>query len=503
MPFSRRRLASSRPSWWGIVTTTGFRMSHVLRMFPLRYECRGRFKEAAAFWEFSAFSAIEQKDGGDCGGIGRRDGDALGANGTIGNWEKAGKWKKAVARILNLAARPVRTAHGKRGIVLQPYRGYGSREEIFLIGRIFRQSYTDYDASRGDDEEDLAAHLRDIVRRIVRRSVADATLVARFGDAEQRAVTDRDGYFRVHLKIREIPPGRDGWHDVDLVLEQPEPVRAMAQVFIPPNRCRHVVISDIDDTVMFTGVAGKLKMLWRLFVQDAESRVAFPGVAALYRALHAGASGNERNPMLYVSRAPWGIYDVLDEFFQMHDIPVGPMLFLREWGITWKSPLPRKSEDHKCELIGNMLALYKDLPFILIGDSGQHDPEVYRRIVDEHPGRVSAVYIRNVSRDETRIREIEQLAKAVTAAGSGMVLAADSLAMAEHAACLGLIAPQAPAEVRAELTAEGATVSGTPTRAVKRASPGQTAAAVADGDLREAVMGGGEAGGDAPNVVVE
>jgi phosphatidate phosphatase APP1 len=404
----------------------------------------------------------------------------MGSRGTIG------KWKKAATRILNLAARPVRTAHGRRGVVLQPYRGYGSREEVFLIGRVFRQSHTNH----GGGEDDLAAHLRDIGRRIVRRAVANATVRARFGDAERRAVTDRDGYFRIHLKVRELAPSEDCWHAMDLVLEHPEPARATAQIFIPPRHCRFVVISDIDDTVMFTGVAGKLKMLWRLFVQDAESRVAFPGVAALYRALHAGASGNERNPMLYVSRAPWGIYDVLDEFFKMHDIPVGPMLFLREWGITWKSPLPRKAEDHKRELIGNMLALYKDLPFVLIGDSGQHDPEVYRQIVDEYPGRVAAVYIRNVSRDETRIREIEELAKAVTSAGSGMVLAADSLAMAEHAAGLGLIGRDAPAKVRTEIGAEGASVSETPARTV------------AECDLREAVMSGNGAEGDAPNVIV-
>ena len=370
----------------------------------------------------------------------------MGSRGTLG------KWKRAATRILNLAARPVRTAHGKRGIVLQPYRGYGSREEVFLIGRVFRQSHTDH----GGGEDDLAAHLRDIGRRIVRRSVADATVRARFGDAEQRAVTDRDGYFRIHLKVRELAPSRDCWHDMDLVLEQPEPVTATAQVFIPPEHCRHVVISDIDDTVMFTGVAGKLKMMWRLFVQDAESRVAFPGVAALYRAMHAGASGNERNPMLYVSRAPWGIYDVLDEFFQMHGIPVGPMLFLREWGITWKSPLPRKAEDHKRELIGNMLTLYKDLPFVLIGDSGQHDPEVYRQIVDESSGPGGGgLYPQRFPRSRSRLREIEELAKAVTAAGSSMVLAADSLAMADHAAELGLIGRDAPAKVRAELERGG------------------------------------------------
>ena len=141
-----------------------------------------------------------------------------------------------------------------------------------------------------------------------------------------------------------------------------------------------------------------------------------------------------------------------------------------------------------------MLALYKDLPFVLIGDSGQHDPEVYRQIVDEYPGRVTAVYIRNVSRDETRIREIEYLAKAVTAAGSGMVLATDSLAIANHAAGLGLIDPQAPARVSAEIDAEGATVSKMPARKV------------AQRDLRDAVMGrdGSAAGngGDAPSVVV-
>ncbi|UEM03285.1 DUF2183 domain-containing protein [Skermanella rosea] len=399
------------------------------------------------------------------------------------------KWRRAASRILNLAARPVRTAHGKRGVVLQPYRGYGSREEVFLIGRVFKQSRTQH----GGGEEDIADHLRDIGRRIARRAVAGATVTARFGGAEQRVETDKDGYFRVHLRHQPLPPSGESWRPMDLLLDQPEPVHARADIFVPPERCRYVVISDIDDTVMFTGVAGKLKMLWRLFVQDAENRVAFPGAAALYRALHDGAGGDERNPMLYVSRAPWGIYDVLDEFFRMHGIPVGPVLFLREWGITWKSPLPRKAEDHKRELIGNMLRLYKDLPFVLVGDSGQHDPEVYRRIVDEHPGRVLAVYIRNVSRDEARIAEIEELAKAVTAAGSSMVLAADSLAMAEHAAGLGLMTPEATAAVRAEIasgTAGGAAPG--PMRSISRR------------DLRRTVTAeGADQDAAPPNLVVE
>ena len=55
--------------------------------------------------------------------------------------------------------------------------------------------------------------------------------------------------------------------------------------------------------------------------------------------------------MLYVSRAPWGLYEMLSEFFQRHGIPVGPVLFLREWGLSWTHPLPRRATDHKQALI--------------------------------------------------------------------------------------------------------------------------------------------------------
>ena len=239
--------------------------------------------------------------------------------------------------------------------------------------------------------------IANLARRLLRRGVGDAPLAVSLAAREQLVGTDRDGYFRVHLRPAEpVPPDRL-WHTMKLELLAP-PFSQMDELFIPPPTARLVVISDIDDTVMHTGVGNKVSMLWRLFLQRAENRVAFPGVAALLQALHRGADGTEHNPMLYVSRAPWSIYEVLESFFRQHDIPVGPVLFLREWGMTLQRPLPRRGKGHKLELIRNMLDLYRDLPFILIGDSGQRDPEIYARIVREHPGRVLAIYIRNVSR---------------------------------------------------------------------------------------------------------
>jgi phosphatidate phosphatase APP1 len=322
-------------------------------------------------------------------------------------------------------------------VALQAYRGYGSREEVFLLGRVFFQPEAGAGAGAGPIRHDAV----NVARRLLRRGAAGAELIARFGGTEQRLTTDRDGYLRVHMRLERPPsPGRL-WHPLELELLAPAKVTTRGEVFIPPDTCRFVVVSDIDDTVIHTGVANKLQMLWRFTTRGARGPTVVPGIASLYRALHRGASGDEGNPLLYVSRGPWAIYELLDEFFNANGIPVGPILFLREWGISPSRPFPRRARAHKLTVIRKMLDLYRDLPFVLIGDSGEGDPEIYASLVRERRDRVLAIYIRDVGRDPARSGAIAALAREVAAAGSSLLLASDSAAMATHAAARGLIAP--------------------------------------------------------------
>jgi hypothetical protein len=123
-------------------------------------------------------------------------------------------------------------------------------------------------------------------------------------------------------------------------------------------------------------------------------------------------------------------------------------------------------------------------------------------VVREHPGRVLTIYIRNVSRRPRRLRAIEALAREVVEAGSSLLLAADSFAMAAHAAERGLIAPAALAEVLAERMAQQGGPGLHPTHAVQRPTPEGTREAVEQGAVRDALTD--ESGADAPpNVVVE
>ncbi|WP_258801324.1 App1 family protein [Halomonas sp. DQ26W] len=352
-----------------------------------------------------------------------------------------------IRRLLRAIARPMKSDRGRGGPVVHPYRGYGSTREAFLMGRVFRQTrlgrvIPPYGAMR-----DVA----DVARRVIRRGLPDVEVHVTLGGNDMTVTTDRDGYFNAKLALHHPLPLGTSWHRADLHVVThggAEPIHSFTDVYIPPQNTDLLVISDIDDTVMYTGVADKLRMLYRLFVKQAHQRTAFPGVAAFYQALYIGQREEARRPILYVSRGPWSIYEMLEEFFQINDIPVGPILFLREWGISLRRPWPRRAEEHKYALITRMLALFDDLPCVLIGDSGQHDPEVYTRIVKDHPGRVKAIYIRRVESRADRERAIDLLREEIDHTDCELQLAADSTAMAVHARERGFISESGLQAVR-------------------------------------------------------
>src|SRR4029077_19687426 len=86
-----------------------------------------------------------------------------------------------------------------------------------------------------------------------------------------------------------------------------------------------------------------------------------------------------------------------------------------------------------------ILDAYPWMRFILVGDSGQEDPEIYASIVREYAGRILAVYIRDVSRNAERSASISALAEEMAGSQCSLVLAADTLTVARHAAQHGWI----------------------------------------------------------------
>lgn len=397
-----------------------------------------------------------------------------------------------------------------------PYRGYGTSEKIYLKGRVIE----DEGISPAIENESIWNNLVNMYKRFESDEVPGARVRGRFGGVEQEVVTDAEGFFEFWIYPEQPLPTDRLWHEVELELLSPlraghPPVRATGYVIVPPPGARFGVISDIDDTVVKTDATNLLRMARTVFLSNARTRLPFEGVAAFYRALQDGASGYDLNPLFYVSSSPWNLYDLLTEFFELQGIPLGPLM-LRDWGISNDEVLPTKHRPHKLKVLRQILDLFPDLPFILIGDSGQEDPEIYRDIVRQYKRRILAVYIRNVSRDLERPADIRTLAKQVVAAGSRLILADDTVAAARHALEQGWIAPEMIPAIQVEKAADHAPPSPvetllaepdqpeaeTPTVVVAGESSGSTQTAVAAGAVEAALEIGAEETETPPTVIV-
>lgn len=339
-----------------------------------------------------------------------------------------------------------RQLRGGPSLMIIPYIGYGNATMLSVRGRVL-----DEHAFRPQGLEDSGwRNLAALYQRLESDEVRGTRVRASFLGAQYETLTDRGGYFQFEIAL-PAPLERSGWHSVALDLPDAAasaPVRATAEVLVPPASAKFGVISDIDDTVVWTNVTNKFNMAMMLARLNPHTRRPFKGVAAFYRALHEGAAGNEANPVFYVSSSPWHLFEPLVEFMRLQGIPLGPLL-LRElsFGALIK---PELSRNHKLEKIEAILRAYPDLKFVLIGDSGERDPEIYAEILRRHPHSVRVIYIRNVNPDPSRIDAVDRLTEEVSNSGAQLVLAADSVAAASHAAAEGLIRVEALALVRAD-----------------------------------------------------
>lgn len=347
------------------------------------------------------------------------------------------------------------------------YRGYAANNRALLLARVLQnEGLPDPDPSH--------SRLRNLVamlKRLESDPLPFAKVCARLPGGDRELIADDEGFIRNWVELD--PPPKPGWTSIPLVLHQPGAGGSgagEALCLTPPASAAYGVISDMDDTVLQSRVTDFIRAARMVLLENARTRLPFPGVAAFYRALEEGRTGGQGNPIFYVSSSPWNLYDVIEEFLQAQQIPAGPLL-LRDWDL---GPAVLRNAAYKSGVILEILATYPSLPFILVGDSGQEDPEIYADIVANHPGRILAVYIRSVRKHPEDSPAIRDLAERVSRAGSTLVLADDTLAAARHAAAHGWIRDEALGEINEEKRADEGGGAKAPAPGADQAPPAPT-----------------------------
>ncbi|MCB0589187.1 MAG: DUF2183 domain-containing protein [Phaeodactylibacter sp.] len=356
---------------------------------------------------------------------------------------------RSVDRIFSRFSHQVKVLLGYKPnwpVMVATYRGYGRKERAYLKGRVLKD--------RRIIARNVNSRWRALInnyKRFSSREIGGASVWIHIGDSELQLVTDQEGYFQFDGNLPvPLPDSEEPWREAHIrVTATPQrevDVQASGSLLVPPPRAEFGVISDVDDTVLQTDVTSllKLRVLYHTLLKSAALRRTFGQAAAFFQALHRGNQEQSGNPVFYVSNSPWNLYDLLEEFLGLNGLPNGPIL-LRDFGIPYQEQ-PSTYKGHKHSSIVRILKTYPELPFILIGDSGEKDAYIYWAVAQEFPERIVATYIRDV-RSGRRARRI---ARFIEKTGADIQVVQDYAQAAKDAAGRGLIQLEAFEQLRKE-----------------------------------------------------
>ncbi|MCU1414326.1 MAG: synthase [Microbacteriaceae bacterium] len=324
--------------------------------------------------------------------------------------------------ILHLAARMEDSIHEfrekrarKRGYkaTVIPYTSYGAKGWVRVLCRVLLtrpspDGRVRYKKIRG-------------WRSFTSVPVNDVDVTVTVGGKTHTVRADRGGVVDHELPVHLEP----GWHTIAFTTEGSEPVEA--PVFIVDPSAKVGIISDVDDTVMVTLLPRPFLAAWNTFVLDEHARIAVPGMAVLYDRLQQAHSGA---PIFYLSTGAWNVAPTLTRFLSRNLYPAGPLL-LTDWGPT-RDRWFRSGRQHKTESLARLAKEFPDMQWLLVGDDGQHDEEIYREFSAGREEKIESVAIRQLSNSEAVLAGGRSKAEQHSGSGVRWVYAPDGAGLAEQ-----------------------------------------------------------------------
>nr|WP_298931900.1 phosphatase domain-containing protein [uncultured Erythrobacter sp.] len=316
-------------------------------------------------------------------------------------------------------------------IRVQPFFGYRSASMLHLTARALRQPEPLFE-KRG-----FWRSLSTMIGQYASREVAGLSVQLEFESSagesiRAAAVSDEEGFVRFEIPFAQSSdlPRRTDWERASLVWQSDQDCTGISKtafILAPGETARTGVISDIDDTILETGITGSARAIlrnWkRVLAQMPGERIVVPGAPEFFAALGGGTGrkASDRGPLrapipqpmarpvFYVSSSPWNLFSYLVTFKHQRDLPLGPIT-LRDWGFNRETLGSDGHGSHKLGAAEHLLATYPDMKFVLVGDDTQKDLSVFGGLANARPERIAAVFIR-----QTASRPLSETEKSIKA----------------------------------------------------------------------------------------
>lgn len=278
--------------------------------------------------------------------------------------------------------------------VIDIYDSYGNTQQAFVTGRVYKKkSITP--TNTGDSK------FTNIIRNIkyfTPDGISNTNVAVMVNGSIQTVKTDKKGYFRATFSGAPIKAGvnqvsaklTDSKYQFEVTQEE-----LVADL---QNSNKVGIISDFDDTVKYTGVHEKVKMVKDIILGNYKTDKPYAGTATLYKGILNGPQGTGFDCMHFVTGSPANLYDRLQSFLKLNKFPQSSMEMKKPGSSA--DPNPSDTYEYKVSKMRKILQMYPTKKFVFFGDTTQKDTEVYSTIKKEFPAQTVAIYINNVTKQD-------------------------------------------------------------------------------------------------------
>ncbi len=277
---------------------------------------------------------------------------------------------------------------------LKLYRGYVNNEELVVSGHVF-QSWAP-DKYRLDKKG--IRHAVAIIHMFRIKPYPNVEVTLNFKNVVVTTKTLKDGFFRFTIPFSDEL--ESGWHPYTVTCKISKFGIINCGELLKPFESKLGIISDIDDTFLISHSDNFFKKLYVLLLRNLNHRKIYEDVVQHYKALSIAGQSNEiaSNSFFYVSSSEWNLYEFIDSFARLHDLPKA-VIKLKDIksGISDFLFTGRGNHDHKFVKIKEIISFYPHLEYVLLGDDSQQDPYIYERICKIFPKNIKSIYIRQTA----------------------------------------------------------------------------------------------------------
>jgi phosphatidate phosphatase APP1 len=284
-----------------------------------------------------------------------------------------------------------------QNLTIIPYRGFSNGSSVYISGHAF-DSYR----LKPPKRKSIVQNLVQMIKRYSLKPAPYQPVMVYLDGKKYPLVADENGFFK-GVFDHKMPVGKHRYFVSSEGLDE----KFGSSVFVSEER-KVGVLSDIDDTLLLSYVNQWYKMLWLLIAKNALTRNPVPQLGTILDMIRDFNHQELPSDFFYVSNSEWNLYDFLKDFFEENNLPEGAFSLQRfKSGFRDAVFTPQKKDNHKPQSIRFILDFFKNKKFILLGDNGQKDLEIYASICQEYASRIEAVIIRDVGKLKYRRKNKE------------------------------------------------------------------------------------------------